>query len=165
MNGNYAFKVSLSLILGVFISQLIKFQLHYALCNMYTLTLDSLFITVVITHQNCHCFNIFTDDCENIRSQKDVVTSDGKIDGVTNETISYCEDTRPSVTGWYSFKRFSNDHWLFRNLCRLKLHVSQQITIDVDKLSASALLFHSLLHFVLIHRFTKCFASAPLFGI
>ena len=36
-----------------------------------------------------------------IRSQKDVVTSDGKMDAVTNETIPYCEDTRPSVMGWY----------------------------------------------------------------
>ena len=68
---------------------------------MYTLTLYSLFITVVITHQNCYSFDIITDDCENIRSQKDVVTSDGKMDAVTNETIPYCEDTRPSVMGWY----------------------------------------------------------------
>ena len=70
---------------------------------MYTLTLYSLFITVVITHQNCYSFDIITDDCEKIRSQKDVekdvVTSDGKMDAVTNETIPYCEDTRPSVMG------------------------------------------------------------------
>ena len=68
---------------------------------MYTLTLDSLFIPVVITHQNCHSFDIITGDCENISQQKGADTSDGKMDGVTNETISYCEDTRPSVTGWY----------------------------------------------------------------
>ena len=68
---------------------------------MYTLTLNLFFITVVITHQNCHSFNIFTDDCENISQQNDVDLYDGKIDGVTNETIPYCEDTRPSVMGWY----------------------------------------------------------------
>ena len=73
---------------------------------MYTLTLDSLFITVVITHQNCHSFDIITDDCENISQQKGADTSHGKMDGVTNETtsISNIKDTQPSVAGWYRLK-------------------------------------------------------------
>ena len=68
---------------------------------MYALTFNSLFIAVVITHYNCFSFNIFTDDCVNISQQNDVDLSDGNMVGVTNETISNCEDNQLSVTGWY----------------------------------------------------------------
>ena len=55
----------------------------------------------MITHDNCFSFNIFTDDCVNISQQNDVDLSDGNMVGVTNETISNCEDNQLSVTGWY----------------------------------------------------------------